>query len=484
MLTRRDVLLGAGAAAVGTALAGHSPAGAAGRTYGVSTATRLIRPPSSVALPPMGGYSDPGARYGTAADLKARCVVFWDEGYPNVIVSVEVLGIPPTLNQSIRSGAQALGVANSDLVICATHTHNAPALTGYLDPIIAYNATTSDISKINTYTNWLSTQVVGVISDALNAAQSQCILTFAVGSANFSRQRAGLSAYYTQTNVPVLTARTVANGFAKAIVYGYACHPVAAGKQYAWNGDYPGVASNLLEQAYSGCTALFALGCAGDQNPAITGSQPAVIQYGTDLKNAVVAAVGAYGTVYDGAISTVYGDLPLPLDVTLTSANLAAVRGIYAAREANGIAGTLASESPYYKRHGAFWKTYLDNNGNSYLPSNINCPVQTWKIARSGDPSPLRLTFLGHEVVSGYDFYFRSYFGQNKIWLSAYSNECTCYIPSNELLANPGYEAGWSSDYPGVAGGSMIYYNWPAHFRAGSGGVESTLISAVFGQTL
>lgn len=95
------------------------------------------------------------------------------------------------------------------------------------------------------------------------------------------------------------------------------------------------------------------------------------------------------------------------------------------------------------------------------------------------------MIFSGGEVVSGYAVYFRARNGgSNQLWFSAYANEVPCYIPSDEILARPGYEAGYSADYPGVAAQSMAAYGHLAHFRrrapgSTTVGVEQTYISGV-----
>ncbi|HWQ91005.1 MAG TPA: hypothetical protein VN673_04985, partial [Clostridia bacterium] len=54
----------------------------------------------------------------------------------------------------------------------------------------------------------------------------------------------------------------------------------------------------------------------------------------------------------------------------------------------------------------------------------------------------------------------------DQIWVNAYANDVPCYIPSERVLEEGGYEAGYS----------MIYYDHPTRFKAG---VEDRITEAV-----
>jgi len=60
-------------------------------------------------------------------------------------------------------------------------------------------------------------------------------------------------------------------------------------------------------------------------------------------------------------------------------------------------------------------------------------------------------------------------FDAGKVWVVAYANDSPCYIPSERILREGGYEGG----------GAMVYYGWPAPFKAG---VEEIIRSAVRSQ--
>jgi hypothetical protein len=58
-----------------------------------------------------------------------------------------------------------------------------------------------------------------------------------------------------------------------------------------------------------------------------------------------------------------------------------------------------------------------------------------------------------------------------------YANEVPCYIPSEKVLAEGGYEAGWGAEFGRtLAAGSILYYGWPTPIAPG---VEEKLMAAL-----
>jgi hypothetical protein len=418
------------------------------------------------------GVSSPRLATGTYMPLWARCTVLWDNGYPNVIVTVDVLGFGRGVHQAIRAQVEALGVARSDFVLTATHTHNGPVLTGPINPYILYNTNNAQMSQIQTYTDELVADIVTLVATTLASSRTACTLDYRVVDENFSYNREGLP--YVERDVPMLVARSLA-GTPLAVLFGYGCHPVAAGGQSLFDPDYPGEAVSWIEDL-TGCFAQFLLGPAGDQNPTTLGTWAARDALGSDLGHTVINALNVPGRPITGPITTTFRDITLPLDVTDTPSNLAAARINYTTRMNN------TGLTSYIGRHA---KTMIDQIDTHSFATTVPLPLQAWKL--TGSP-PLRLVFSGGEIVSGYGVYYRArYGGSNGIWVSGYANETPAYIPSDELLyTHPGiyYACGWSPDYPGMAGGSMTAYGWIGHFRGrppgtSTAGVEQIMLSQI-----
>jgi hypothetical protein len=420
-----------------------------------------ITPPVGL---PLAGYDcvTPRLAIGTHRPLWARCTVLWDNGAPNVIVTLDVLAIGRTFNQSVRTLVEALGVAKSDFVMTATHTHNGPVLTEPIDPYILYNVAPPGPS-IQAYTDTLKTTIVTLVTTALAAPRTDCLLDYRVLQSTFSFNREGLS--YVERDVSVLVARSL-TGTPVAVLFGYGCHPVSAGIQTLYDPDYPGEAAAKIEDL-SGCFAQFLTGPAGDQDP--TGARDWVTRdtLGSNLGQAVVTGMGTVGRPVTGPILSAYREVTLPLDITVNDANMAVVRSMFTTRMNNAGLGS------YVGRHAQRMIAQIDAHS---FATTVPLPLQVWKLA--GTPL-LRMLFSGGELVSGYAVYLRGLYGAaNGIWVSAYANEVPGYIPSDELLfTHPGmqYACGWTPDFMWIGGGAQAVYGWLGRYRGRQPGNTTTI---------
>jgi hypothetical protein len=76
------------------------------------------------------------------------------------------------------------------------------------------------------------------------------------------------------------------------------------------------------------------------------------------------------------------------------------------------------------------------------------------------------MVFLPGEVVVDYALRLKREFDGSRLWVSAYSNDVPCYIPSRRVLEEGGYEGATA----------MVYYDRPTKFAAD---VEERIINAV-----
>src|SRR5437764_6279947 len=76
------------------------------------------------------------------------------------------------------------------------------------------------------------------------------------------------------------------------------------------------------------------------------------------------------------------------------------------------------------------------------------------------------MVFLPGEVVVDYALRLKKEFDPTRVWINAYANDVPCYIPSERILKEGGYEGG----------GAMIFYDKPARLAPG---IEQLIIGAV-----
>jgi hypothetical protein len=108
------------------------------------------------------------------------------------------------------------------------------------------------------------------------------------------------------------------------------------------------------------------------------------------------------------------------------------------------------------------------------LPREVPLPIQVWWFGED-----LTLVALAGEVGVDYALRLKRDFGADRVWPVAYANEVPCYIPSERVLREGGYEAGWDLDQgPGVPGatGNILFYGWAAPLAPG---VEDRILTTV-----
>jgi len=104
------------------------------------------------------------------------------------------------------------------------------------------------------------------------------------------------------------------NGQPLAILYHFACHPIMNPPSKGSSADFPGVASQVIEQA-TGATALFVQGCAGDINPVHYKeiSRPADAEpLGTFLGAKILAALRTLDPSQDNTLAVEHRIIQLP----------------------------------------------------------------------------------------------------------------------------------------------------------------------------
>ncbi|WP_411722620.1 hypothetical protein [Mycetocola sp.] len=416
---------------------------------------------------PMAGFgvNSPRLSAGVREPLHARCIILWDDGTPNVIVTVDVLAFGRQMHLAVRNRVRLLGVANHDFVLTATHTHNGPVLLEKLDPFIAYNL--DDLTEVTAYCDALVDDIVSLVRTTMTRSRTPCTLDYQVVEENFSINREGLP--YREVDVPVLVARGL-GGEPRAVLFSYGAHPVAANLQDLFDPDYPAQAIKEIEATGGNVFAQFVLGPAGDQNPISIGSFPIADGLGQDLGATVANGIAVSGRELNGPIASEYLEIELPLDLPPAEAVSPVVRAAYVSRLTMPLAG-------FAIRHAQAMIAELDALAFS---TSVTLPVQVWRF--QGNPG-LNMIFCGGEVVSGYAVALRSaHGGSSEIWFNGYSNEVPSYVPSDELLDHPSYAGGSDPDAPGIAGGSMTVYGYCGHFLSKRGpgtpdGVEQILLA-------
>jgi hypothetical protein len=381
---------------------------------------------------------------GILTDIWAKALVLEDaQGSRVVIVTVDLLGLSHDVVTEVARQADSLyGIRRSQLLLNSSHTHSAPVVWPCLDVI--YNLAPDDQARVSGYVQELTVKLVKLIGMAMENRVPVKLFT-GHGSADFAiNRRNDLHPNGpVDHDVPVLKVVS-AEDKPLAILFGYACHNTTlVDDNLLVNGDYAGFAQIELEKAYPGAQAMFLMGCAGDQNPSPRGTVTLAKQHGKSLADAVTKVISGEMHIVSAPIRTAYTMTELP----------------FPAFDPAKYREEIVSKDKFLQRRA---RLMLDMYNRGRAPDHRDYPVQVVRFNHD-----LCILGLSDEVVVDYSLRAKQEFAGENVYVAGYTGEVMCYIPSERILKEGGYEGGEN----------MIYYGWPGPFAAG---VEEHVFSAVY----
>ena len=189
--------------------------------------------------------------------LYATALVASNESNSLAVISLDLMVISAEFTAAIRQTVyEATGIPESAILVCCTHTHNAPSSGGLLG--------VGEVDPL--YERWAAQQAATVAIEAWNSRE-------AAGFSSVSTTVDHLTFNRTRDNGvidPTLTALRVdrADGSPLAVLVGFQAHPTVSTVLHprSVNRDVPGEVCDHLEADLPGCTALYIQGACGDVN--------------------------------------------------------------------------------------------------------------------------------------------------------------------------------------------------------------------------
>lgn len=373
---------------------------------------------------------------GKAQDLFAKALAFEDtKGTRVVIVTTDLIGITRPLRDHVEKQArEKFKLPPEALLMNASHTHCGPVVRAGQSAI--YDLDAEQARRVEKYVAGLQDKLVEVVGKALESL-APARLGYSHARAGFAMNRRLPTEKEPQNSpypdgpvdhdVPVLRIEG-ADGKLRAILFGYACHNTTL-SFFQFCGDYAGFAQEYLEEAHPGTTALFFMGCGGDQNPYPRSTLELARQHGRSLATAVDAALLPKPKPVRGPLRAALKEVTLEFAPPPTREELQ--------RQAQ-----LPNKND--RRHAELLLKEFEEKGK--LRTNYAYPVQAVQFG-----SDLTIVALAGEVVVDYSHRLKRELSGNPLWVAGYSNDVFAYIPSLRVLKEGGYEGG----------GAMLYTAFP-----------------------
>ena len=380
---------------------------------------------------------------GVAQRLWAKAIALGsDADGPALLITVDNTGVPASLRDEVVKRLQKRkGIRPERVALCSSHSHTTPCLAGNLPTLFGEPLPPNHQAHVEQYTHELVEALEKVALLALKDRRPSR-LSRGQGQAGFAANRRTKGGPVDH-DLPVLVI-TDARDQVRAILANYACHcTTLGGETNQVCGDWAGYAQEYLEGDHPGAIALIAIGCGADANPEPRTGLDFAKKHGAEIAAGVNAVLDQTLTPVRGPLECRAKSIDLPFDPLPT-------------REQWEQQAKQGSYPGYYARVNL---AKLDRGET--LPTRLPFYVQTWNF---GDD--LAMVFLAGEVVVDYSLRLKKEFDPRRLWVNAYANDVPCYIPSERVLKEGGYEGG----------GAMIYYDKPARLAPG---LEDRILGAV-----
>lgn len=418
-------------------------------TWKAGVATVAITPGQSMWMAGYASRTKPSE--GVLSELHAKALAIEDAaGTRAVMVTTDLISIPRGLRQQVTQALEKKHkLKPSGVFMNCSHTHCGPVVTDDVEVSVIYALDREQQLRVDAYFDELRDKLIGVCDAALSDLQP-AKLSYSHARCGFAMNRRlpGKDGFQNSPypdgpvdhDVPVLRVENP-DGKLKAIAFGYACHNTTTALPQ-FNADYAGFAQTEIEKAHPGVTALFVMGCGGDQNPYPRGNIDWAITHGKSLAAAVEAALLPQPTPIRGVLKAELKEVDLPFE-PVTRDELLTRR---------------ESKDAYEQRRAKFLLDDLEKQGR--VRESYPYPVQVLQFG-----GEVTLVTLGGEVVIDYALRLKRELGPGPVWVASYSNDVMAYIPSERVLKEGGYEGT----------GAMRYSRLPSSWKAG---LEDRIISA------
>ena len=403
----------------------------------------------------LSGYgSRTGPHEGVEMPIQAKALALrWKDDSPVVMLTVDNCGVPAEMRAAVLKAVNAGGMPLADecFALHSSHTHCAPLLNGVLGFLFGQDLPAEEQAAVDRYSTLLTERMTAVVLAALKDLRPAKVERGS-GRANFAlnRRLKTESGFSNSPNfkgvrdhdLPVLRISSP-DGKMRALFTSYACHCTTLAINQV-HPDWAGTAQAELELRFPGVIAMTAIGCGADQNPYPRRELAHATAHGVNLAKGVVSAINKPMEPLRGPVACQSKKLDLPFDTLPDRAEWQRRTG---------------DKNKWIAHHARHFLGLLERG--EAIPTHLPYEVQTWDFGGG-----LLMVQLPGEVVVDYGLRFKKAFGSGRTWVNAYTNDVPCYIPSQRVWEEGGYEAA----------GAMTYYGRPTRFASG---VEDLIARAV-----
>jgi len=437
----------AGFALLAAVLAGCAAAPPGEGGWKAGTGRAAITPAEPVMMYGYGARNKPSE--GVAAELWARALALEDaSGARAVVVTADIGEFDSAQSARLKDEIRRVhGLGEDRVLLVGSHTHSGPQL-----------------DEKTSYPAFFRERVLRAVADALGGLRP-ATLYFGRGEVRFGANRRVKRPDGTwwfghnpegpsDPDLPLMKVES--EGALRALLFTYACHCTSVRNRY--EGFYlihPDWArcAEFLERERPGAQAMFVTGCGADIDPQPLGGIDVAERHARTMADAIGKAADSVAfRPVEGPLRTRHRRVRLPVEKPSREAYAAQVE---------------TARGPDQD----FARKMLREIDAGTARSWADVPVAVWRFGGG-----LALVAFGGETCVDYALRLKREVGAEGLWVAGYSNEVGFYVPSDRVLAEGGYEAGWNPKVGrGAAAWQMAWAGFPAPFAPG---IEDRMIGA------
>jgi len=386
-----------------------------------------ITPPVGVWLSGYASRNKPSE--GISDELYAKALVLDDGQNKIAIVSADLLWVPLETTNKVRGIVKKkIGIPESNVIVCATHTHFGPKIDKIRKDWPDTPASKVDKSYVQKLTKRIAESILtaakntkpvklGVVKGDISEIvynrrtkkpDGKVAMTFRLPPANPNLVFGPID-----PQVAILRVEDTSGALVGTIV-NYACHPVCGATDnqefYSISADYPGYTARVVEQMEGGI-CLFALGTAGNMNPVRIEGENHRSRIGKALGGEVLRRLQFVSTSDDITLKALKKQVVLPLKKDLRPERITDA-----------------------------------NNPEEFLTTEI-------QVLRIGD---IYILGLPGEVLVEVGLEIKKRAGIENLFIISLSNDACGYVCHSQAYEEGGYEPGSGTNLAKGAGEIMI----------------------------
>ncbi len=373
-------------------------------------------------------------------DLYVKAIALSDNNDTLIIVGFDLVGLDDSLVSRIRKSIfNSVGIKAEQIMLTASHTHNAPVTLNAMAPLQVENKN----SKNKQWEEHMIATTAKTVRTAVDNMYKISLFRSTFPVQIGANRRLSLSHRAVMTanpNGPALKETDVLflskDGTESGIIFSYPAHPVSVhSTSTEFSADYPGYAADHIRSYFPESIPLFLQGCGGNINSSLKGGYEAAKKDGHLLGEAVIKSKEKRKLVSPSPISFAQREFYLPfiyLDKEVTESIAKRIEeSIKTAKENNLKLNNSPASMDF--RNWVNRLKFLSENMDKYpgLPFHM----QAFAFGKS-----LAIIAFPSEVFVEYAIYIKKHSPFDQTIVLAYTNGCNTYIPTAEAFYLGGYE--------------------------------------------